>query len=312
MSDLSWSEGLSVGLFLIILALLGWIWRLKDLVQQLRASNHELIKTQQIERLKMEKFIEQAKTSDHLKTAFLASISHELRTPLHGILSFSNMGESRMGQVDNDKLKSYFNAITQSGNRLLSLVSNLLDLSKLEAGQMQMSFKPFPVNWIVDNVIKEQASLIEEKQLQVIRACQDSEHCSEKIKVELDFNLISQVIANLLGNAIKFTPKKGKISFDCITKEQEEVPIWQLSMTNEGDGIAEEELEIIFNRFVQSEKHALQAGSGTGLGLSICKEIIEAHHGKIWAESKVGEFARFSFYLPIQQPTSSKQFKEDA
>lgn len=248
---------------------------------------------------KLSALVDQAKEADMVKTEFLANMSHELRTPLHGILSFASMGESRVDKVSTDKLASYFNAIRLSGDRLLLLLTDLLDLSKLEAGKMQMEFGSYNLQSVLTNCLIEQESALEAKHIKVIR------HGAEIPKMaEFDQNRLSQVIANFLSNAIKFTPENKQIELTCEQIEIEQVEYLTCAVKNQGEGIGQEDLKNIFDRFVQSKSHISGTG-GTGLGLSICKEIIEAHQGKIWAESVQNEYAKFIFNIPIKSKVSA-------
>ncbi len=218
-------------------------------------------------------------------------MSHELRTPLHGILSFSNLGLKKHAADKPDKLLQYFNRIKTSGERLLVLLNDLLDLSKLEAGQMMLEKKSTSLRKILEICIDEQGAMIKAKRLDLIWDKQAS-----NIEVNIDAARIGQVITNLLSNAFKFTPEGKKIYIDFLPINDLDQPAIQVVFQDQGVGIPEDELESVFDKFIQSSKTKTNAG-GTGLGLAISKEIIELHNGKIWAESKPGEGARFSFVL---------------
>jgi len=226
-------------------------------------------------------------------------MSHELRTPLHGILSFSNLGVKKHTTARSDKLLQYFNRINASGNRLLALLNDLLDLSKLEAGKMVLDIKPTSLMEVLEARINEQSALIKEKQLNLIWDKQASD-----IEVNIDVARIGQVVTNLLSNAFKFTPEGKKIHIQCLRLDYIDQPAVQVVFQDEGIGIPADELESVFDKFIQSSKTKTNAG-GTGLGLAICKEIIGLHNGKIWAESEPGEGARFSFVLSCDGPQPS-------
>lgn len=254
----------------------------------------------QIEHLKLER--QAAILSEQSKSEFLANISHELRTPMHGILSYASMGIKRVNTVTLAQLKKYFTNIQISGIRLLGLLNDLLDLSQLEAGQMTMSFISCDLNTIVKNSIMEQQSKINEQGLQLIF---DSDDSADTIG-EMDTVRITQVIANLLSNAIKFTPENGQIKIstyaDHLMLQGKKSAAISLSISNEGDGIPEEDLELIFDKFKQSSNIPAKSKMGsTGLGLAICKEIIQAHQGVISARSEPGKSATFIMTIPKKQ-----------
>lgn len=238
------------------------------------------------------KALEEAKIANAGKSEFLANMSHELRTPLHGILSFSGLGLKKYATAKPEKLHQYFDRINISGQRLLLLLNDLLDLAKLEAGQMALEKIPGSLGKVLELCIDEQSELIREKQLELIWDKQTSD-----FQVSFDAARIGQVMTNLLSNAVKFTPEGKKIHIEFLTINYLSQPAIQVVFQDEGIGIPVDELESVFDKFIQSSKTKSNAG-GTGLGLAICKEIIELHNGKIWAESKPGEGARFSFVLP--------------
>ena len=241
-----------------------------------------------------------AEEANQAKSLFLANISHELRTPMHGILGFSKLGSERAEKVSREKLKNYFEIINTSGERLLLLLNDLLDLAKLESGKMVIELRSCSLLKIIEACIAEQAIQIKEKSIEV--------HTSIAFNAEkliCDKGRISQVVANLLSNAIKFSPEGGIIEIKVVLSKTfresangvAEIPAIKLSIADQGVGIPENELKQVFDKFVQSSKTDSGAG-GTGLGLAICKEIVELHHGEIWAENNV-QGATFVMLLPI-------------
>ncbi len=240
---------------------------------------------------------EQAESANRDKSNFLATISHELRTPMHGILSFAHFGIQNIEKQDTAKNLKYFTHINNSGERLLSLINDLLDLSKLEAGKMEFDFKKSDLKDILNNCIDEQNALMNNLQLT----------CSVKVNcptiITCDPVRISQVIINLLSNAIKFSADQGAIKVvidaDTLTLiNGETVDAIKLAVFNNGPQIPEQELQSIFNKFYQSA-NTIEVTKGTGLGLSICNEIIHKHHGKIWAENVRDDTVIFNFVIPV-------------
>ena len=219
---------------------------------------------------------------------------------MHAILSFSKFGMERVETASPAKLARYFVQIHESGQRLISLIDNLLDLSKLEAMKMDYQFIENDLWQVVKSCINEQEALIQERGIQI----KIYQHATDTMAV-FDKIRISQVIINLLSNAIKFSPE-GKlitiiIRHDSVRagRRKEDsliLPALSFTIIDEGHGIPENELEAVFNKFIQSSKTRTGAG-GTGLGLSICKEIINAHGGKIWAKNHKNG-AEFCFTIP--------------
>ncbi|MDX2506524.1 MAG: HAMP domain-containing sensor histidine kinase [Gammaproteobacteria bacterium] len=217
---------------------------------------------------------EKAEQADKAKSEFLANMSHELRTPLHSILSFSHFGLVRLGKVDNEKIRSYLEKIHYSGEIQLSLVNNLLDLSRMESREEELFSSPNNLFEIIRSVVSELSSLVEENDMTI-----SLDAAMASLSVNGDENKIKQLIRNLLANAIKFSPKKSQVS---IRGEQTSASI-RLEIEDQGPGVPDEDKELIFDKFHQSSRTRTGAG-GTGLGLAICAEIMQLHKGDIWVE----------------------------
>jgi len=250
---------------------------------------------------------EKAERANRSKSEFLANMSHELRTPMHAILGFSSLGSSKVGTASSDKISGYFLRINESGQRLLNLLNDLLDLSKLEAGRMVFDYSEYDLQVTMANVVDELTPLFLDRSLTV-----DIEPSTANTIAVYDNEKIVQVIRNLISNAIKYTPDNMSIMIyyeetELPSRDEqstgEMVPAISVSIMDQGTGIPEDELESVFNKFVQSSKTDSGAG-GTGLGLSISKEIVEGHGGVIKASNSVGDGgAVLTFTLPREQNT---------
>jgi PAS domain S-box-containing protein len=247
-----------------------------------------------------------AERANRAKSEFLANMSHELRTPMHAILSFSRMGFEKIsdGAVQLPKLRQYFGRIDQSGQRLLVLLNDLLDLSKLEAGGMTYELATNNLQSVAQSVIVELEAYARERKVRV-----QLEPAHEPATALCDAVRIGQVVRNLLSNAIKFTPPFKSISIRVTAGEltderpdgrQPTQPAVLITVSDQGIGIPESELALVFDKFTQSSKTKTGAG-GTGLGLAICQEIVAQHHGRIWAANNASGGADFMVLLPRGQ-----------
>lgn len=236
----------------------------------------------------------EAQNANKAKSIFLTNMSHELRTPLHGILSFSDFGMERTENDTSDKLYKYFSQIHNSGERLLILLNNLLDISKLEAGKMEMELAPCSLRDIIKTVINEQLVRIQESDMSIDYDCG-----MKDIKATLDKGRITQVIANLLSNAIKFNQQGQPIHISVQQDQLDGIDAIYFSIRDHGTGIPEKEISLVFDKFFQSSM-TTSGTAGTGLGLPISQEIIEAHKGKIWAENHPDGGSIFKLLLPLK------------
>ncbi|MCW8964302.1 MAG: HAMP domain-containing histidine kinase [Gammaproteobacteria bacterium] len=240
---------------------------------------------------------------DQVKDKFLANVSHELRTPVHAILGFSELGEKKTQNEPDGDIYQCFSHIRESGQRLLILLNDLLDLSKLESGHMALHLQEYDLATTVDKSITELEELSHKKNIHVVieTPTVDTTACFDPARM-------LQVVHNLLSNAIKFTPEGKEITVSFSEDEMPAgqpdtdiniVPALSLSVSNEGIDIPEDELETVFDKFIQSSKTRTDAG-GTGLGLAICKEIIERHGGTIQAANREQGGAIFTLTIPRQ------------
>jgi signal transduction histidine kinase len=238
-------------------------------------------------------YVELEAASRH-KSEFLANMSHELRTPLNAIIGFSQVLREEMVGSVNEKQAEYLDDIISSGNHLLSLINDVLDLSKVEAGHVELEVHPFSLREALERgvlMVRERAT---EDGVRVAFVADP-----EVDVVDGDERRIKQVIFNLLSNAVKFTPAGGKVDVSA-TRINGEV---RVSVADTGPGIAPEDLDRIFEEFQQSET-GVGEREGTGLGLALSKRFVELHGGRIWLESELGHGSTFTFALPSRSATS--------
>jgi len=238
-----------------------------------------------------------ADDANRSKTEFLANMSHELRTPMHAILSFASMGSEKVGKAAEEKLVRYFSRIEESGKRLLLMLNDLLDLSKLEAGKMTFLMEQSDLLQTVNQVIGEFDALAKKNGITV-----NVESDNVVTTAWFDADRILQVVTNLISNAVKFSSPQSVVRIlfndDCLILDNgDQVKALRMTVRDEGIGIPENELESVFDKFVQSSETNTGAG-GTGLGLAICKQIVEHHKGKIFAENNQEAGTSFHLILP--------------
>jgi signal transduction histidine kinase len=261
----------------------------------------ELVEAQTVELLRAK---EAAERASQAKSDFLAHMSHELRTPMHAILSFARIGRDKALVAPPEKLQGYFEHIRTSGDRLLEMVNDLLDLSKLEADSMHYNKLRLNLREALDEVLAELLPLIEAHGL----ICTVEENAVIR-HVWGDRKRIQQVLRNLLGNAIKFSPGGGRISVEFGTDslpggrratDNGRMAAVRLTVADEGAGIPASECEMIFEKFAQS---SLTDGvGGTGLGLAICRRIVSDHLGSISARNRPEGGTAFDLLLPAAAP----------
>lgn len=246
---------------------------------------------------------EQAEHANMAKTQFLSNVSHELRTPMHAILSFSALGAERAEKLPVQKMIEYFNDINLSGKRLLSLVDDLLDLTKLESHNVSLMLAAHNMEDLINQACHQVQPLAQQKFLHLNVIITESHSV-----VECDYNRVTQVMVNLLSNAIKYAPPNSTITIlGTLTSlpapvPGKEVPAFSVSVSDEGPGIPEEEMDKLFKKFIQTSTAKITPG-GTGLGLAICREIMELHHGTIHAKNNPDKGITFAFTLPYTQQT---------
>ena len=238
---------------------------------------------------------QQIEAANRHKSEFLANMSHELRTPLNAIIGFSEvLGERLFGEL-NEKQAEYTDDILTSGRHLLSLINEILDLSKVEAGRMELELATFDLPLAIDNA----RTFVRE------RATKHGINLDVTVDERLgdfvgDERKIKQILLNLLSNAVKFTPEGGRIG---INARQTDGSV-EISVSDTGIGIAPEDQPKIFEEFRQVGSDYAHKVEGTGLGLTLAKKFVELHGGKIWVESEIGKGSTFSFTLPERSSPS--------
>lgn len=233
---------------------------------------------------------ERAESADQLKSAFLVTMSHELRTPLNSIIGFSGILLKEIPGTLNEEQKKQLEIVQGSGRHLLTLINDILDLSKIEAGQMAALEETFNLNELIEEIVKTEEAEAEEKGISLRFNKNDD---LENIKS--DKQRVHQVILNILNNAVKFTDK-GSVTIRS-RKEDHEVKI---EIADTGIGISETDVEKIFVPFVQVNTELTRIHSGTGLGLSISKKLMELLHGSIAVKSQPGKGSIFTITLPLE------------
>lgn len=231
-----------------------------------------------------------AEAANRSKDEFLANMSHELRTPLTSVIGFSDLLLDENFGTLNETQKRYVNNVLQGGQHLLTLINDILDLSKVEAGKMELDYE----NFAVSNAIEEVRTLIfplaMKKKIRL-----DVEVDSEIGNIFADRTKFKQILYNLAINAIKFTPVKGSVEIDarCVGD------VILVSVKDTGIGISQEDTTKLFKPFIQLHSYATKEYAGTGLGLALVKQFVELHGGRVWVESEPGVGSMFSFSIPV-------------
>jgi two-component system sensor histidine kinase GlrK len=230
------------------------------------------------------------KKFDQMKADFFSHVSHDLRTPLTSISEGTKLLLEGVGGTVTEKQKRLLAIMVEESNRLIHFVNSLLDLSKMEAGMMPEDFKRMNIVPLIHQAIFEIEPIVEGKNIKVTRKI-----AGTLPEVNINRERILQATRNLLGNAVKFSPQGGKIEIKAYSSDHEVI----VSVADTGPGIPKEKLLSIFDKFHQVPMRGQKKIRGTGLGLCIAKNIINAHGGKIWAETKIHQGSIFTFTLPV-------------
>jgi signal transduction histidine kinase len=256
--------------------------RVEERTKELRTANEDLAR------------------ASRLKNEFFACMSHELRTPLHAILGLSESMQEQTYGLINEKQQEALGNIAESGRYLLALINDILDLSKIEAGKLELEMAPVMVQLVCEASLRFINQMAQQKGLKVLTKLD-----SAVTTIQADERQLKQILVNLLSNAVKFTPEGGSIGLEVAGKiEQDAVyfTVWDF-----GIGIARENLERLFQPFVQLDSGLTRQYPGTGLGLALVRRLVNLHGGSISVESEPGKGSRFTVSLPWQANNAKRQ-----
>jgi signal transduction histidine kinase/CheY-like chemotaxis protein len=242
---------------------------------------------------------------DRLKSTFLANMSHELRTPMNAIIGYTELLIDRVDGAINEEQEKSLKKVATNARHLLQLINDVLDISKIESGKIELEIKELDLRWLIESVIPTFEPLIKQKGLTI------TINIDEGLPFIFgDEERIKQILINLLSNAVKFTHQGGIIISAKVSKrgvEPGETPIFvEICVEDTGIGIKEEDIGRIFDKFVQVDLTTVRQYEGTGLGLSITRGLVSMHKGMIWVTSKYGEGSRFCFTLPLKKEILEK------
>src|ERR1700683_273290 len=242
---------------------------------------------------------EELERASKFKDQFLSTMSHELRTPLNAVLGFSDLlGEDRYGPL-NEKQRRYVNHISNGGKHLLRLINDILDLSRIEAGRLQLALENLAVGTCFSQVCDNLHPLVSKKGHTLVK------HAGPGLSVRADRTRLNQILMNLIGNAVKFTPEGGKIELAA----RKMGDLVRLEVRDSGPGIPPEEKKRIFEAFYRLTQNS-KAAEGSGLGLAITQRLVELHGGQLGLESQTGVGSCFYFTLPFVQSIEPREEQE--
>ena len=264
----------------------------EDVTERLHYQEHIELKNQELEQRNRE-----VVRANLLKSQFLASMSHELRTPLNAILGFSELLLDQTAGPLGEKQKRWVDFIQKGGRHLLQLINDILDLSRIEAGQVDLKVESFLVEVAVPEVVSNIRPLLMEKKISL------TSRIEPELVVMADRLRFKQILYNLLSNAVKFTPMEGQVSIEASRSGDQA----QFALIDNGIGIDPQHQHIIFEEFRQVESPNGTVKEGTGLGLAITRKLLEQQGGKITVESELGKGAKFIFTLPLGQSSAIAQ-----
>lgn len=259
-----------------------YLLSISDDITDMKRKQEELIKAR-----------EAAIIASKVKSDILANMSHELRTPLNSIIGFAEVLEDELLGPLNDKQRKDVNYILKAGRHLLSLINEVLDLAKIESGNIELYFESVSLRELIET------SMTMHKERALRNGLQLSFDMDTDINIYVDERKIKQVISNLIGNAVKCTPNGGSVRV--VARNITDADEFEVSVIDTGIGISPDDIPKLFKEFCQLESIYTKKYEGTGLGLAIVKRLIELHNGKIWVESEVGKGSKFVFTIPVRQ-----------
>jgi signal transduction histidine kinase len=263
----------------------------EKLENKVKTRTQELHEALESQRLYMNEILK----ASNFKTVFLSTMSHELRTPLNAIIGFSDiLIEESYGTLTIDQ-KDFLNDIKSSAEHLLEMINKILDLSKIEAGELKLKLSQINLRLIIDQTLSIIKPIYAKKNIEfeLIRISKDIEIIADPMRLK-------EILFNLFSNAIKFTPK-GKVSLELSENKRE----WIISISDTGIGIEEKDFDIIFKEFKRVDSKFVSSIQGSGLGLTLTKKLIELHEGRIFFKSKYGKGSTFTFTIPKNLKISS-------
>jgi signal transduction histidine kinase len=251
---------------------------------------------------KLAELVDRLQEADRIKSNFLATVSHELRTPLTSVIGYSEMLLEGIAGALNDEQRDYVRTVMEKGDQLLQLITGILDISRMEAGEMKVRRAPFDLAETVRIAVSTVAPNARRKNVVLESIVPDALPPAHG-----DRDKTRQVILNLLGNAVKFTSDGGTVRIEvrsgalARTEQQNGAPGLRVSVRDTGIGIPSEHFNRVFDPFYQVDNSSTREYGGTGLGLSIVKRFVEAQGGQVWLESEVGKGTSFTFTMPIEE-----------
>jgi signal transduction histidine kinase len=253
---------------------------------------------------KLEEANTRLKELDRLKSAFLATVSHELRTPLTSIIGYSEMlAEGLAGPLNGEQV-DYVRTIMEKGETLLKLISSILDISQIEAGKVRLNFEPMDPLELINGSLSSLRPQVQKKGVAL-----EAKLPAKMALVNGDRDRLRQVIVNLLTNAVKFTPKGGRVAVTLTEVQQQpdlNAPGYRILVEDSGVGIPADQFDKIFNSFYQVDSSSTREYGGAGLGLAIVKSFVEGHGGVVRVASEMGHGSRFTLVLPVM-PSPQQQ-----
>jgi signal transduction histidine kinase len=238
----------------------------------------------------LQRLYRELETASRHKSDFLATMSHELRTPLNAIIGFSEVLQEQMFGELNERQLAYVNDVLEAGRHLLSLINDVLDLAKIEAGKMELELSEVAIPEVLRGAVSMHSERASRGGVELSLATEP-----EEITITADGRRVRQIVFNLLSNAVKFTPAEGRVD---VSARLDDGKV-EITVADTGPGIAPEELETIFEEFKQATDG--KQAEGTGLGLPLSRKLAELHGGRLWVESEVDRGSMFRFTLPVRQ-----------